>query len=99
MNSPKTIHDFGGFGKELSEAQYPAKGNPELATEVKKLIISTKIDLDHDWGLDHGTWSILNQMYPNANIPVLQLSIDYHKNAQYHYDLSKQLYSLRKKVS
>lgn len=97
METPKTIHDFGGFGQELYDVQYPAKGDSELAYETKKLITSTKVGLDHEWGLDHGTWSIVKQIYPEAIIPVLQLSIDYYKSPQYHYDLSKQLYSLRKK--
>ena len=77
--------------------QYPAKGNPELAQFTSDLITSTNVGLDHDWGLDHGTWTVVRHMYPNADIPVLQLSIDYSKPAQYHYDLAKQLASLRKK--
>jgi 4,5-DOPA dioxygenase extradiol len=97
MNQPKTIHDFGGFPQALFDVQYPAPGNPELATEIKKMIVNPAVELDHDWGLDHGTWSVVKHMYPNADIPVLQLSIDYHKPAQYHYDLAKQLLSLRKK--
>jgi 4,5-DOPA dioxygenase extradiol len=97
MNNPKTIHDFGGFSDELNQVKYPAPGDPELAKTTKGLITSTEVGLDHDWGLDHGTWSIAKQMYPNANIPVLQLSIDYHKSPKYHYDLSMQLYNLRKK--
>lgn len=97
MESPRTIHDFGGFPQTLFDVQYPAPGNPALAKETQKLITSTNVGLDHDWGLDHGTWSVVKQMYPGANIPVLQLSIDYYKSPQYHYDLSKQLYELRKK--
>jgi 4,5-DOPA dioxygenase extradiol len=97
MQNPKTIHDFGGFPQALFNVEYPAKGSPELALETTKLIKSTKVDLDHEWGLDHGTWTVVRHMYPNADIPVLQLSIDYSKPAQYHYDLSKQLVSLRKK--
>ncbi|MFM7018301.1 4,5-DOPA dioxygenase extradiol [Flavobacterium sp.] len=97
MENPKTIHDFGGFPKELFEVQYPAKGNPELALATQKLITSTPVELDHDWGLDHGTWTVVRHMYPNADIPVLQLSIDYNKPAQYHFDLAKQLATLRKK--
>ena len=97
MENPKTIHDFGGFPQALFEVQYPAKGNPVLAKETASLIISTDIGLDHDWGLDHGTWTVVRHMYPNADIPVLQLSIDYHRPAQYHYDLAKQLSALRKK--
>lgn len=97
MEAPRTIHDFGGFPQTLFNVQYPAPGNPALAKETQKLITSTNVGLDHDWGLDHGTWSVVKQMYPEANIPVLQLSIDYYKSPQYHYDLSKQLYELRKK--
>ena len=97
MDFPKTIHDFGGFPKELFEVQYPAPGNAALAKETKGLIHSANVKLDHDWGLDHGTWTIIRHMYPTANIPVLQLSIDYTKPAQYHYDLAKELYALRKK--
>lgn len=97
MENPKTIHDFGGFPQELFDVQYPAKGSPELAKTTSELITSTRVGLDHDWGLDHGTWTVVRHMYPNADIPVLQLSIDYNKPAQYHYDLAKQLASLRKK--
>lgn len=97
MNHPKTIHDFGGFPQALFDVNYPAPGNPALAEETAKLITSTSVGLDHEWGLDHGTWSIVKNMYPNAEIPVLQLSIDYSQPAQYHYDLAKQLSALRKK--
>lgn len=97
MEAPKKINDFGGFPRALSESTYPAKGNPQLAGEIKDIIKSTNVGLDHDWGLDHGAWSILKQMYPDANIPVLQLSIDYYKPASYHYDLAKQLSALRDK--
>ena len=97
MENPKTIHDFGGFPQELFDVQYPAKGSPELAKATSKLITSTTVGLDHDWGLDHGTWTVVRHMYPNADIPVLQLSIDYNKPAQYHFDLAKQLISLRNK--
>lgn len=97
MDFPKTIHDFGGFPKELFEVQYPAPGNPILAKETTELLHSAKVELDHDWGLDHGTWTIVRHMYPEAKIPVLQISIDYTKGPQYHYDLAKELYALRKK--
>ncbi|NHM07726.1 4,5-DOPA dioxygenase extradiol [Flavobacterium sp. CYK-4] len=97
MAQPKTIHDFGGFPQALFDVQYPAKGHPELAKFTTSLITSTKVGLDHDWGLDHGTWTIVRHMYPNADIPVLQLSIDYNKPAQYHFELAKELYSLRSK--
>lgn len=97
MPNPKTIHDFGGFPQTLFDVQYPAPGNPELANEIQKLITNPAVELDHDWGLDHGTWSVVKHMYPNADIPVLQLSIDYYKPAAYHYELAKQLLALRKK--
>lgn len=97
MEKPKTIHDFGGFSRELNEAQYPAPGSPLLAKETASLIKTTNVGLDHDWGLDHGAWSVVMQMYPEANIPMMQLSMDYHKPAQYHYDLAKELAALRKK--
>lgn len=97
MNFPKTIHDFGGFPQALSDVQYPAPGNPELAKETASLLHSAHVELDHDWGLDHGTWTVVRRMYPDANIPVLQLSIDYTKGPQYHFDLAKELYELRKK--
>lgn len=97
MENPKTIHDFGGFPQELFEVQYPAKGSPAIAKETASLITSTNVGLDHDWGLDHGTWTVVRHMYPDADIPVLQLSIDYYQPAQYHYELAKQLATLRKK--
>lgn len=97
MDFPKTIHDFGGFPKELFDVQYNAPGNPVLAKETADLLHSTHVELDHDWGLDHGAWTIIRHMYPEANIPVLQLSIDYTQGPQYHYELSKELLSLRRK--
>ncbi len=97
MEMPKTIHDFGGFPKALFDYEYPAPGNPALAAETASMIKSTALTLDHDWGLDHGAWSVVCRMYPDAKIPMLQLSIDYSKGAQYHYDLSKELAALRKK--
>jgi len=97
MDFPKTIHDFGGFPEELFAVQYPAPGNPELAKETASIIQTTKVELDHDWGLDHGTWTVVRHMYPNANIPVLQLSIDYTKAPQWHYELAKEINALRKK--
>lgn len=97
MDFPKTIHDFGGFPKELYQVQYPAQGSPTLANETKKLIRLTTIELDHDWGLDHGAWTVVRHMYPDANIPVLQISIDYRKEIKYHYELAKELFELRKK--
>jgi 4,5-DOPA dioxygenase extradiol len=97
MDFPKTIHDFGGFPQKLFDVQYPAPGNPVLAKETASIIKSTNVGLDHDWGLDHGAWMIVCNMYPEAKIPVLQLSIDYTKGAQYHYDLAGELAVLRKK--
>ena len=97
MDFPKTIHDFGGFPQELFDVQYPAPGNPVLAKETAELLHSAHVEFDHDWGLDHGAWTIIRHMYPEANIPVLQLSIDYTKGPQYHYDLAKELNALRKK--
>lgn len=97
MDFPETIHDFGGFPAELFAVKYPAPGSPLIAKETAALVHSTKVELSHDWGLDHGTWTIVRHMYPKANIPVLQLSIDYTKGPQYHYDLAKELYQLRKK--
>ena len=97
MSEPKTIHDFGGFPKELFNVQYPAPGSPFFAEETAKLVTSTNVGLDHDWGLDHGTWTVVRHMFPDANVPVLQLSIDYNKPAAYHYNLAKELYELRKR--
>ncbi|MEO8760036.1 MAG: 4,5-DOPA dioxygenase extradiol [Bacteroidia bacterium] len=97
MQKPKTIHDFGGFPQALFDVQYPANGSPTLAGEIKNEIKTTEIHLDEAWGLDHGCWSVIKRMYPNADVPVLQLSIDYTKPAQYHYDLAKELASLRNK--
>lgn len=97
MSEPKTIHDFGGFPQELFNVQYPAPGSPFLAEETAKLFTSTDVGLDHDWGLDHGTWTVVRHMFPEANVPVLQLSIDYNKPAEYHYNLAKELYALRKR--
>ena len=97
MDFPKTIHDFGGFPEALYQVQYPAPGNPSLAKELAETVASTGVELDHDWGLDHGTWTIIRHMYPLANIPVLQLSIDYTKDGRFHYELAKEIQALRKK--
>ena len=97
MPNPQTIHDFGGFPQALFDVQYPAPGSPEMAEETKKIITSTQVGLDHEWGLDHGTWTVVRHMYPDANVPVIQLSIDYGKPAAYHYALAQELKSLRKK--
>lgn len=97
MDMPQTIHDFGGFPQALFDVQYPCPGAPELAKDVKEMVKKTEVGLDHQWGLDHGTWSVLVKMYPNADIPVFQLSLDYMQAPQYHYELAKELASLRRK--
>lgn len=97
MDFPSTIHDFGGFPQALFDVNYPAPGSPDLAIAAKKLIQSVEVGLDHDWGLDHGAWTVLRHMYPQANVPVVQLSIDYTKDARFHYELARELYELRKK--
>ncbi len=97
MESPQTIHDFYGFPKELFAIEYPAPGSLVLAEETKALITHTHVELDHDWGLDHGTWTVVRHMYPDAKIPVLQLSIDYRQHPLWHYDLGKELQGLRRK--
>ncbi len=95
MEKPRTIHDFGGFPQELFDVQYPAPGSPSLAGETVNLITKTKVGLDDQWGLDHGCWSLLKQIFPKADIPVIQLSLDRRQPAQFHYDLAKELVSLR----
>lgn len=97
MQNPPTIHDFGGFPKELFEVQYPAPGSPELAQQTKELVTSTEIHLDDKWGLDHGAWSVIRHMYPEANVPIIQLSLDYTRDAKYHYELAAELSKLREK--
>ncbi len=92
---PETIHDFGGFPQELFDAQYPAPGSPEVAKSAAAL--SPLLHETTDWGLDHGAWAILLHLFPEANIPVFQMSIDYHQPMQYHFDLARQLQSLREK--
>lgn len=96
MARPRTIHDFGGFPRELYEAQYPAPGSPKLAKQVCELVKRSDVALDQDWGLDHGCWSVLKQMFPAADIPVVQLSLDTAKTAQAQYELAKELAPLRK---
>lgn len=97
MKKPPTIHDFGGFPQALFDVQYPALGSPELASETKSIIKKTIVGLDDKWGLDHGAWSVIKHLYPNADVPVIQLSLDYYQTPQYHYELAKELSSLRKK--
>lgn len=96
MDQPRTIHDFGGFPRALFEAQYPAAGSKWLAEETRGAVKNVPVNLDEDWGLDHGAWSVLIQMYPKADIPVVQLSLDYTKTPKDHYNLAKELASLRK---
>ena len=97
MQNPPTIHDFGGFPQALFDVEYPAPGSPKLAEETKQLITTTDVGLDDKWGLDHGAWSVIRHLYPNADIPVIQMSIDYTQPARYHYELAKQISSLRQK--
>jgi 4,5-DOPA dioxygenase extradiol len=97
MEKPKTIHDFGGFPKEMYAINYQVPGSKSVADTVINTITSTKVVADYDWGLDHGSWVPIMKMYPNADIPVLQLSMDYTQSAQYHYDLAQQLAVLRTK--
>lgn len=96
MNHPKTIHDFYGFPKELFEIQYQAPGAPELARLIKSKIQKPIIQLDENWGLDHGAWSILLHLYPKADIPVLELSVDMSEPPEFHFELGKQLRQFRK---
>jgi 4,5-DOPA dioxygenase extradiol len=94
---PQTIHDFGGFPKALYDVQYPAPGSPELARETKRTITKTVVGLDEKWGLDHGAWSVIRRIYPEADVPVIEMSMDYSQGPQYHYELGKQLAALRNK--
>lgn len=96
MGRPRTIHDFGGFPRELHEVQYPAPGSPELASRVQELLAPLNVARDEgDWGLDHGTWSVLCRVYPKADIPVIQISINEEAPASFHYELGKKLAPLR----
>jgi 4,5-DOPA dioxygenase extradiol len=97
MERPRTIHDFGGFPRALFEVQYPAPGSPELAEETRRIIKTAEIGLDEQWGLDHGAWSVVKHFYPLADIPVIEMSLDYSRPAQYHYELAKELAPLRRK--
>lgn len=97
MDFPPTIHDFGGFPKELFEVKYPAPGSPELARETKNLVQKTEVGMDQNWGLDHGAWSVIKHMYPDADVPVIQMSLDYTKPPVWHYELAKELAKLREK--
>lgn len=93
--APRTIHDFGGFPKELFEVQYPAPGDPNLARRVQRLLSPLEVKLDQSWGLDHGTWSVLCHVYPDADVPVVQLSIDETKPVSFHHEIGKTLVALR----
>jgi 4,5-DOPA dioxygenase extradiol len=95
METPKTIHDFGGFPRELSEVEYPAPGDPLLARRVQSLLAPISVGLDHRWGLDHGSWSVLCHVFPGADVPVVQLSIDETQPAGYHYEIAGRLAPLR----
>jgi 4,5-DOPA dioxygenase extradiol len=97
VQNPRTIHDFGGFPKALYDLQYPAPGSPELAQETKRTITKTTVGLDEKWGLDHGAWSVIRRIYPEADVPVIEMSLDYAQGPQYHYELAKELASLRNK--
>jgi 4,5-DOPA dioxygenase extradiol len=97
MEKPQTIHDFGGFPQELFNVRYPAPGSPELAGNTKDLITRTEVGFDQKWGLDHGAWTVIKHLYPEADVPVVQLSLDYNKSPQFHFDLSRELSSLREK--
>ncbi|MBV8643598.1 MAG: 4,5-DOPA dioxygenase extradiol [Candidatus Eremiobacteraeota bacterium] len=93
--TPRTIHDFGGFPRELYEVRYPAPGDPGLATRVQELLAPVDVARDERWGFDHGTWSVLVHVYPNADVPIVQLALDETKPPSFHYDLGKRLAPLR----
>lgn len=92
---PRTIHDFGGFPRELYQVQYPAPGDPALARRVQQLLAPVPVSLDDGWGLDHGTWSVLAHVYPEADIPIVQLSIDETQPASFHYEIGRRIAPLR----
>ena len=95
MGAPRTIHDFYGFPQPLYEQRYPASGDPALALRVAALLAPARVGLDQEWGLDHGTWSVLAHVFPNADVPVLQLSLDRRLDGAAHYALARKLRPLR----
>jgi 4,5-DOPA dioxygenase extradiol len=95
MSRPRTIHDFGGFPESLYKVEYPAPGSVQLAERAQKLLAPVAVKSDSTWGLDHGTWSVLVHMYPDADVPVVQLSIDATREASWHYEIARQLQPLR----
>ena len=97
MEMPRTIHDFGGFPQALFDVQYPAKGSPTLAKETADILKPLEVELDENWGLDHGAWTVIKHLYPNADVPVIQMSIDYTKSPTYHFELAAKLNELRDK--
>lgn len=97
MEHPQTIHDFGGFPQALFDVEYPAPGSPALARDTQALVKKTAVGLDEKWGLDHGAWTVIKHLYPQADVPVIQMSLDYYQTPQYHYELAQELKSLREK--
>lgn len=95
VSQPRTIHDFGGFPRELYQVEYPASGSPELANRVQDLVAPVPVELDERWGLDHGTWSVLHHVFPDADIPVVQLSIDETQPPEFHFEIGRRLAHLR----
>ena len=97
VEKPKTIHDFYGFPQPLFDVEYPANGSPILAEEVTKIVTSTVVDLDYMWGYDHGSWAVIRTLYPEADVPMIELSLDINKSPKQHYELAKELNALRNK--
>lgn len=97
MERPITIHDFGGFPRQLYTVEYPAPGSPALAEEARQAVTKTDVEFEKKWGLDHGCWSVLRHMYPEADVPIVELSLDHNQGPRYHYELAKELAPLRRK--